>query len=61
MRLKTRGENMGFETTSAKSRNIVVHDNESYRPQKLNVKNKNETNFHMQKEFLGYVFSAWRN
>ena len=52
---------MGFETTSTISSNIVLHDNESFRPQKLNIKLKNETYFHMQKEFLGYIVSAWRN
>ena len=52
---------MGFETTSAKSKDIVLHDNEISRPQKLNLKIKNVAYFHMQKEFLGYVFSARRN
>ena len=37
---KTRGENMGFKTTFAKSSYIVLHDNESFRPQKLNIKIK---------------------
>ena len=37
---KTHGEIMGFEPTSAKSSDIVLHDNESFRPQKLNIKIK---------------------
>ena len=37
---KTRSEIMGFEPTSAKSSDIVLHDNESFRPQKLNIKIK---------------------
>ena len=37
---KMRCENMGFETTSAKISKIVLHDNESSRPQKLNTKIK---------------------
>ena len=56
-----RGEIMGFKTTSAKSKDIVLHDNEISRPQKVNIKLRNEAYFHMQKEFLGYVFSARRN
>ena len=31
---------MGFETTSAKSSDIVLHDNESSRLKKLNIKIK---------------------
>ena len=31
---KMRGECTGFETPSAKSSDIVLHDNESFRPQK---------------------------
>ena len=34
---KTHGENMGFETTDAKIGNFVLHDNENFRPQKLNI------------------------
>ena len=37
---KTLDENMGFKTTFAKSSYIVLHDNESFRPQKLNIKVK---------------------
>ena len=37
---KTRCENMGFKKTFAKSSDIVLHDNESFRPQKLNIKIK---------------------
>ena len=44
-----------------KSSDIVLHDNEILRPQELNKKIKNEDNFYMEKEFLGYVFSAWRS
>ena len=29
---------MGFETASAKSSNIVLHDNESFRPEQLNIR-----------------------
>ena len=36
---KMGSENMGFETTSGKSSDIVIHNNESFRPQKLNMKN----------------------
>ena len=52
---------MGFETASAKSRDIVLHDNEIFRPQKLNIKIKKLSKFSYAKEFLGYVFSAWKN
>ena len=38
---KTRGEIMGFETTSVKSRGIVFHHNGSFKPQELNIKVKN--------------------
>ena len=37
---ETHGEIMGFETTSAKSGNIFLFDNENSRPQKLNIKIK---------------------
>ena len=30
---KTHDINIGFETTSAKSSDIALHDNESFRPQ----------------------------
>ena len=33
---KTHSENMGFKTTFTKSNDIVLHDNERFRPQKLN-------------------------
>ena len=39
---KTRGENMGFETTSAIISDIVFNDNETLTHQKLNMKLKNE-------------------
>ena len=35
---RTRGENIGVKTTSAKSSEIVLHNNESFRPQKQNTK-----------------------
>ena len=38
VRQKNRDEIMGFETTSAKSKDIVLHDKEIFRPQKLNIK-----------------------
>ena len=52
---------MALEKASAKSSNIVLHDNVCFRPQKLNTKGKNEPYFYMQKEFLGYLFSARKN
>ena len=38
--IKKCGEIMGFKTTSAKSKDIVLHDNEIFRPQKLNIEIK---------------------
>ena len=58
---KTQGKIMGFETTSVKSSDIVLHVDESFRPQVQNLNLKNEAYFHVRKDFLGYVFSAWRN
>ena len=37
---KTRGDNIGLKTTFTKSSNIFLHDNESFRPKKLNIKIK---------------------
>ena len=51
---------MGFETTSARSGDNVIHDNESLRPQKLDKKIKHIFIF-KKNFFLGYVFSARRN
>ena len=54
-------EIMGFEQTSTKSSDIVLHDKESFRLQEQNVKIKKWSIFSYTKEFLGYVFSARRN
>jgi len=48
---KTCGEIMGFEITSAKSKDIVFHDNEIFRPQKLNIKIKKWSIFSYAKRF----------
>ena len=37
---KTHGEIMGSEPTSTKSSDIVLHDNDSFRPQEQNIKIK---------------------
>ena len=34
---KIRGEIMDFETTSVQSSDNVLHENESFRPQELNI------------------------
>ena len=50
---QTPGENMGFKTTFAKISDIVLHDNEIFRPQKLNIKIKEEDIFSYAKRISG--------